>query len=64
MNTLENTELTALIRHIAIFLKSEIPIYNSEVPDTAGKKREEEVVEEENGIARRNAFHANAINSP
>ena len=48
MNTLENTELTALIRHIAIFLKSEIPIYNSEVPDTAGKKREEEVVEEEN----------------
>ena len=32
MDTLEKVELTASIRHIAIFLKSEIPIYNSEVP--------------------------------
>ena len=36
MATLERAELTAFIRHIAIFLKSRIPIYNSEVPDTTG----------------------------
>ena len=32
MDTLEKVELTASIGHIAIFLKSGIPIYNSEVP--------------------------------
>ena len=42
MDTLEKADLTALIRHIQRFLKSEIPIYNSEVPGMAGKKREEE----------------------
>ena len=41
MDTLEKAELTASIRHIAIFLKSRIPIYNFEVPDRAGRKREE-----------------------
>ena len=35
---LENTELTALILHIAILLTSGIPIYNSEVPNTTGRK--------------------------
>ena len=38
MDTLENAELTVSIRHIVRFLKSGIPIYNSEVPDTAGRK--------------------------
>ena len=38
MDTLEKAELTASIRHIARFLKSEIQIYNSEVPDTADRK--------------------------
>ena len=38
MDTLENPALITTIRHIARFLKSEIPIYNSEVPDTAGSE--------------------------
>ena len=38
MDTLEKAELNASIRHIAKFLKSGIPIYNSEVLDTAGRK--------------------------
>ena len=38
MDSLEKAELTASIRHIAKFLKSGIPIYNSEVPDMAGRK--------------------------
>ena len=38
MDTLEKAELTVSIRHIAIFSKSGMPIYNSEVPDTAGRK--------------------------
>ena len=38
MDTLGKAELTASIRHIAIFLKSEILIYNSQVPDAAGRK--------------------------
>ena len=33
MDTLEEAELIASIRHIAKFLKSGIPIYNSGVPD-------------------------------
>ena len=36
MNALE--KLTASIRHIAKFLKSGIPTYNSKVPDTAVRK--------------------------
>ena len=58
-DTLEKVELTALINHIAIFLKSAIPIYNSEVPDTAGRKarrrRRTQV------IAKRYAFHAMTV---
>ena len=40
--TLENAQLTATIRHIARFLKSGIPIYNTVVQDTAGKKKQQE----------------------
>ena len=38
MGTLKNAELSALILHIARFLKSGIPIYNSNVPETVTKK--------------------------
>ena len=38
MDILEKAKLTASVRHIAIFLKSELPIYNSEVPDTTYRK--------------------------
>ena len=58
INSYMKTELTASIRHIEIFLKSGISIYNSEVPDTAGRntrRRRTQV------IAKRYAFHANAI---
>ena len=37
-DALQKAELTALIRHIARFLISGIPIYNSEFPYTAGRK--------------------------
>ena len=51
----EKDELTALIRHIAIFAKSGTPIYNSDVPDTAGRK-----TKRTQAIAKPYAFHANA----
>ena len=38
MIALEKAELTALVCYIDRFLKLGIPIYNSEVPDTAGRK--------------------------
>ena len=38
MDTLKKAELAVSIHHIARFLKPGIPIYNSEVPDTDGKK--------------------------
>ena len=41
MGTLKNAELSALILHIARFLKSGIPIYNSNVPETATKKKQQ-----------------------
>ena len=59
MNTLENTELTTAIRHIGRFLKSGILIYNSEVPDTAGRKTRRR--RRTQAIEKRFAFHANAI---
>ena len=58
MDNLENAELTPSINHIARFLKSGIPIYNSEVPDTAGKKTTRRRTKT---IENRFAFHANAI---
>ena len=42
MDTLEKAALDASICLIARFLKSGIPIYNSEVPDTAGRKKQKE----------------------
>ena len=38
MNSLEKAGLTASVDHIERFSKSGVPIYNSEVPDTAGRK--------------------------
>ena len=38
VDTLEKAKLTTLHRHITGFLKSGIPIYNSEVPDMVGRK--------------------------
>ena len=38
MGILEKAKLAASIHHIVIFIKSGIPIYNSKVPDTAGRK--------------------------
>ena len=38
VDTFEKAELTASIRHAVRFLKLGIPIYNSEIPDTAGRK--------------------------
>ena len=64
MDTLEKTEFNASIRHIAIFLKSGIPIHNSEDPDKAGKNtrrrkwRSEWKRKRTQEIAKRYAFHA------
>ena len=57
-DTLENAELTASIRHITRFLKSGIPIYNSEVPNTIGRKTRRRKTR---ATAKHFAFHANAI---
>ena len=53
--TSEKAELTASIRHIERFLKSEIPIYNSQVPDTAATKTRRTQT-----IAKRYLLHWNA----
>ena len=47
------SELTTSIHHISRFLKSGIPICNSEVPDAGGRKITQT-------IAKLCAFHANA----
>ena len=57
MDTLEKSELTSSIGHIARFLKSEIPIYNSEVPNKDGRKTRRR--RRTQAIAKRFAFHAN-----
>ena len=56
MDTLKKAELTALMCYIERCLKSRIPIYNSEVPDTAGKKTTRRRTQ---AIGKRFAFHAN-----
>ena len=56
MDILEKAKLTASVRHIAIFLKSELPIYNSEVPDTTYRKTRRRTL----AIAKLFASHANA----
>ena len=53
MITLEKVENNVPVCHIERFSKSEIPIYNSEVPDTAVRKM--------HIIAKCYAFHANTI---
>ena len=60
MDTLEKAELNASIPHIAVFLKSGIPIYNSQVRDTAARKKRRR--RRTHAIAKRYAPHANAIN--
>ena len=57
MDTFKKAELAVSIRHIARFLKPGIPIYNSEVPDTDGKKTRKRTTQT---IAKRFAFDANA----
>ena len=56
----EKTEFIASICHIAIFLKSGMPIHNSEVPDMAGRKTRRRRSRSQ-AIAKRYAFHVNAI---
>ena len=62
MDTLENAELIASILHIARFLNSGILIYNSEVPDTTGRKTTTK--RKAQAIAKGFAFHANTIRDP
>ena len=59
INNLEKAELITLVRHIQRFSKSRIPIYNSEVPDTAGRKTRRG--RRTQAIAKRFAFYANTI---
>ena len=61
INTLENDEFTASVRHIEIFSKSGMPIYNSKVPDTTGRKTRKRRRGKREAIAKCYAFHANAI---
>ena len=58
MDTLEKAALTASIRDLARFSKSGLPIYNSEVPDTAGRKIKRS--RRTQAIAKRFAFYADA----
>ena len=64
MDTLEKAKITVSIRYIAIFLKSGIPIYNSEVLDTTGRKTKRRRRRKTQATARlrRYAFHANRKN--
>ena len=58
MVTLEKAELTTSIRRIARFSKSGMPIYNSVVPDAAGRKPRRRRRRTQT-ITKRHAFHAN-----
>ena len=58
METLEKAKVTSSIRHIGRFLKSGIPIYNSEVPDTVDSTTRRRRTP---AVAKRFAFHTNAI---
>ena len=61
MNTLEKAELTALERHVERFPKLGIPIYNSEVAGTAGKKMGRRRRRRTNALSKGYGFHANAM---
>ena len=52
----KNAKLTASVRHTEQFSKSAIPIYNSEVPDTAGGKTRRRRTRI---IAKHYVFHSN-----
>ena len=58
MDTLEKGELITSNPHIARFLKSVIPIYNSKVPDTASSKTRTRT----QATRKHFALQANAIN--
>ena len=58
MDSLEKPGLTGSICHTERFFKSGITIHNSKVPDTAGRKTRRRSTQ---AIAKRYAFHANAI---
>ena len=65
MGTLEKAEVTTSIHHIGRFLKSGIPSYNSEVPDTASRKtKRRRRRRRTQTIAKCYTFHANAIKKP
>ena len=66
MGTLEKAEVTTSIRHIGRFLKSGIPIQNSEVQDTASRKSKtrRRRIRRTQTIAKCYTFHANAIKKP
>ena len=59
MDTLKKAEITISISHTARFLKSGIPIYNSEVPDTVGRKARRRRIQE---IPKRFPFYADGKN--
>ena len=56
-------KLIALVCHIERFSKSGIPNYNSEVPDTSGKKTKRRERRRKKTIAMRYVFHTNTKNS-
>ena len=64
MDTLEIAALTALICHIGRFLKSGIPVYNSEALDTACRKTRRQRRRRKGritqAIAKRYAFYGSA----
>ena len=58
MNTLEKADITDALHDIERFSESGIPIYDSTVPDTPGRKTRRRT----QAIAKYYAFHAKAIN--
>ena len=58
MNTLRKDELTTSVRHFERISKSGIVNYNSEVPDTAGRKMRRRKIQ---AIVNHYAFYTNAI---
>ena len=61
MDTLEKPELASSICHIARFLESGIPIHNSKVVDTAGRKTRRRRGRTQ-AIAKHFVFHAITTN--
>ena len=57
MNTFQKAKLTTSVRHIKIFSKLRIPIYNFEVSNAASRKTRKRT----QATAKRFLFHANAI---